>query len=36
MYHLLGVEAAHTLIPDRNNRPTHFLPHGSVVPEMLA
>jgi hypothetical protein len=36
MYHLLGVDAAHTMIPDRLNRPTHLLPHGSVVAELLA
>ena len=35
MYHLLGIDAAETMIPDRSNRPTHLLPHGSAVPELL-
>jgi hypothetical protein len=35
MYHLLGIDAADTVIPDRLNRPVHLLPHGSVVSEML-
>ena len=35
MYHLLGVDAAKTTIPDRSSRPTHLLPHGSAVAEML-
>ena len=35
MYHLLGINASGTMIPDRTNRPTHLLPHGSVVPELL-
>jgi uncharacterized protein (DUF1501 family) len=36
MYHLLGVDAANTTIPDRLNRPTALLPHGSVVTDLLA
>jgi uncharacterized protein (DUF1501 family) len=36
LYHLMGVDAAHTMIPDRSDRPMHLLPHGSVVPELLA
>jgi len=36
MYHLLGIDAEHTMIPDRTGRPIHLLPHGSVVLELLA
>ena len=36
MYHLLGIDASRTTIPDRSGRPTLLLPHGSVVPELLA
>jgi hypothetical protein len=36
MYHLLGVDTAETTVPDRAGRPTHLLPHGAVVPELLA
>jgi uncharacterized protein (DUF1501 family) len=36
MYHLLGIDSARTMVPDRAHRPTHLLPHGSVVSEMLA
>jgi hypothetical protein len=35
MYHLLGIDASATMIPDRFQRPLHVLPHGSVVREML-
>lgn len=35
-YHLLGIDAERTMIPDRSDRPIHLLPHGSVVTEMLA
>lgn len=35
LYHLLGIDAAHTTIPDRTGRPMHLLPHGSVVPELI-
>lgn len=35
-YHLLGVDAERTMIPDRMDRPIHLLPHGSVVSELLA
>ena len=35
MYHLLGIDASRTTIPDRTNRPTHLIPHGRVVKEML-
>ena len=34
-YHLLGIDAASTTIPDREGRPTFVLPHGEVVSEML-
>jgi hypothetical protein len=34
-YHLLGIDPAGT-IPDRTGRPTHLLPHGEIVSEMLA
>jgi uncharacterized protein (DUF1501 family) len=36
MYHLLGFDPIHTTIPDRQLRPTRLLPHGDVVPELLA
>lgn len=36
VYHLLGIDAAATTIPDRAGRPMHLLPHGAVVPELLA
>ena len=36
MYHLLGIDAAKMMIPDRGDRPMHLLPHGTVVSEMLA
>lgn len=36
MYHLLGIDALRTTIPDRSGRPTNLLPHGSVVQELLA
>ncbi len=36
MYHLLGIDPTKTTIPDRANRPTHLLPHGCVVTELLA
>jgi hypothetical protein len=35
-YHLLGIDAAATTIPDRLGRPMALLPHGEVVAEMLA
>jgi hypothetical protein len=35
-YHLLGIDTAETTIPDRIGRPIPLLPHGSVVPEVLA
>ncbi len=35
MYHLLGIDASSTTIPDRFQRPMHVLPHGTVVREML-
>jgi hypothetical protein len=35
VYHLLGVPVAETTIPDRLGRPTHLLPHGEVVAELL-
>ena len=35
MYHLLGVDLSETTIPDRSHRPTHLLPHGLVVSELL-
>lgn len=34
-YHLLGIDAATTTLPDREGRPTHLLPHGEVVWEVL-
>jgi hypothetical protein len=30
------VDLSATTIPDRLGRPTHLLPHGDVVAEMLA
>jgi hypothetical protein len=36
MYHLLGIDPAGTVIPDRAGRPVPLLPHGSVVTELLA
>jgi hypothetical protein len=36
LYHLLGVDASEATIPDRAGRPTHLLPHGEVVADMLA
>jgi hypothetical protein len=36
MYHLLGVDAARTTVPDRAGRPTHLLPHGSPIEALLA
>jgi hypothetical protein len=36
MYHLLGVDAAATALHDRAGRPMPVLPHGSVVPDLLA
>ena len=36
MYHLLGIDAAETMIPDRTGRLISLLPHGSVVSELLA
>ncbi|MGE0529041.1 MAG: DUF1501 domain-containing protein [Bdellovibrionales bacterium] len=35
MYHLLGIDPANTMIPDRANRPTHLIPHGNIVAEMV-
>ncbi|MBI2823101.1 MAG: DUF1501 domain-containing protein [Planctomycetia bacterium] len=36
MYHLLGIDPHTTTIPDRAGRPTHLIPHGEVVRELLA
>jgi hypothetical protein len=36
MYQLLGVDLSETTIPDRLGQPTHLLPHGEVVAELLA
>ncbi len=35
MYHLLGIDAAETTIPDRAGRPITLIPHGAPVPELL-
>ena len=35
-YHLLGFDPQHTTIPDRQLRPTHLIPHGNPVKELLA
>jgi hypothetical protein len=34
-YHLLGIDVAATTIPHLLGRPTHLLPHGEVVAELL-
>jgi hypothetical protein len=36
MYNLLGIDLSETTIPDRLGQPTHLLPHGEVVAELLA
>jgi hypothetical protein len=35
-YHLLGIDAGKTMIPDRPGRPIPLLPHGEVVQELLS
>jgi hypothetical protein len=36
MYHLLGFDPARVTVSDRTGRPMHLLPHGTIVPELLA
>jgi arylsulfatase A-like enzyme len=36
LYHLLGVDVAATTVPDQLGRPTHLLPHGEIVAELLS